>query len=121
MKLKNLKQSKVDSTKTVSGRISRYSEGKEFFVKVKKELYKVVPLSLASFTTTKLYSLPHNTYHEPWTCRKYIRQDNLQKNKDVFQHWSLLKPGLYVRGIIKDNTFIIRHIDYERDKSTIKD
>jgi len=53
-----------------------------------------------------LYSLPENDKHLPWT-RKIARISELNYDT-VAKFWATIRHGKKLRGIIRDNTFIIK-------------
>ncbi|KAF5080404.1 hypothetical protein DSECCO2_120480 [anaerobic digester metagenome] len=62
------------------------------------------PISYDISGTVKLYSLPNNNKHSPYTSRK-VNTDAISKPDIVLKYWSIYKHGDTVRGKIINNTF----------------
>ena len=57
-------------------------------------------------SNTTLYSKPNNNKLEAWTISNAtIKPEHYVK---VSKYWSTIKPEMKVKGIIKDNVFIIK-------------
>lgn len=65
---------------------------------------KTYPISYDISGIIKLYSLPNNNKHSPYTARK-VNTDTIAKPDIVLKYWSKYKHGDTVTGKIIDNKF----------------
>jgi hypothetical protein len=97
----NQKHNKKDLIGTIKTTV--YFRDNEFYVIVDNKEYSIA-YHIQNYTT--LYSLPSNTAHPAWTKKNVT---NVARPDLVIKSWSAFKPNQRVKGIIKNNKFIINY------------
>ncbi len=79
-------------------------ENNQFYLKYKDTLYHIQEGN-SIVGAKKVYSLPSNDYHIPWT-ESIITKPELQisRQKEI-QFWGKYKPGLKVKGTLINDLF----------------
>lgn len=86
---------------------SKYEHG--FYVKKDEEEYEVELLKEDLAKYNNLFSTPDNTQYKKWSIHKTNGNISLNDLDITFKYWSIIKPTLKIRGIIKGNKFILNH------------
>lgn len=79
-------------------------ENNQFYLKYKDVLYHIQDGS-SLISAKKIYSLPTNDYHIPWTESSVTKPELLIKRQNEVQFWGKYKPGLKVTGTLINNIF----------------
>ena len=100
----------MDFTKTTVEQISTnivgivVYENNQFFANVNNINYPIYEGSNL-IGAKKVYSLPNNDYHIPWTER-LLQKPELQKDRrNAIKFWGRYKPNMKIKGKIINNIF----------------
>ena len=100
----------MDFTKTTVEQISTnivgivVYENNQFFANVNNINYPIYEGGNL-IGAKKVYSLPNNDYHIPWTER-LLQKPELQKyRRNVIKFWGKYKPNMKIKGKIINNIF----------------
>lgn len=101
MDLKNSFVKSQQSDKSLTNGVVEYKDNK-LIITFEDKQYDLT-YDINKYKT--LYSLPTNLVHDKWTIKKVDKQ--LKRPDIVRQYWSAFRPGMKVKGLIKDDSFVI--------------
>ena len=76
----------------------------QFYVKIKDSYYPIFN-GTSNIGAKKLYSLPNNNYHNPWTETVVTKPELLVIRDKYVQFWGKYKPGMKIEGKLINNVF----------------